>query len=146
MLVAKLTEKEFIASLTNKILSEGLKSFPEDFREIKDFQEINLPSKSLLIGTELFGKVEIITPDGSFVLQAENYNQAKYIIYAGRNKSCRIKIPENTDEIKSLLSGYEKYLDSFVLLIDKEYKKNFQDRNSDFVVNEIFRALNLVRY
>ncbi|MGE5847293.1 MAG: hypothetical protein ACM34O_11255, partial [Ignavibacteria bacterium] len=90
-----MTEKEFIASLTNKILSEGLKSFPEDFREIKDFQEINLPSKSLLIGTELFGKVEIITPDGSFVLQAENYNQAKYIIYAGRSKSCRIKIPEN---------------------------------------------------
>ncbi len=141
-----MTEKEFIASLINKILSEGLKSFPEDFCEIKDFREINLPAKSLLIGTELFGKIEIITTDGNYVLQAEDYNQAKYIIYAGRNKSCRIKIPKNADQMKTLLSGYEKYLDSIVVLINTKYKKNFQDKNSDFAVNEIFRALNLVRY
>ena len=141
-----MTEKEFIADWINKISSEGLRSFPGSFREIKDFQEIDLPPKSLLIGTELFGKVEIIAADGTYVLQADDYNMAKYIVYACRGKRCSIKIPLNTDEMKSLLSDYEKYLDSLVVLINKEYKKNFQGMSSDFAVNEIFRALNLIRY
>jgi len=141
-----LTEKEFIASWTNKIFSEGIKNFPEDFKDIKEFEEINLPGKSLLIGTELFGKIEIITADGTVFLQADDYYYAKYLVYSGRQQKCKIKVPKNKIEIKSLLSEYEKYLDSIVVRLNAEYKKVFPGKDSSFTVNEIFRALNLVRY
>ncbi|HVO73147.1 MAG TPA: hypothetical protein VMT35_03925 [Ignavibacteriaceae bacterium] len=141
-----MTEKEFISSRVGRILAEGLKNFPEDFNNLTDFCEINLPQKSLLIGTELFGKIEIISTDGSFIMHAEDYNQAKYIVYSSRQKIGKVKLPKNPDEIKSLLSRYEKYLDSILVLINTEYRKIFKEGNSDFAVNEIFRAINLVRY
>jgi hypothetical protein len=141
-----LTEKEFINFWINKILSGGIKNLPDDFKDLKEFEEINLPQKSLLIGTELFGRIEIITADGTFFLQADDYNYAKYLVYASRQRTCKIKVPKNKNEIKTLVSDYEKYLDSFLVLLNSEYGKLFPERNPSFAVNEIFRAINLVRY
>lgn len=123
-----------------------MKNFPGDFKEIEEYEEIAIPQKALLIGSEMFGKIEIMSADGNFVLQADDYDYAKYLVYASRHKPCKIKIPVNRKELLLLLSEYEKYLDSIVVNLNSEYSKFFRVKNSDTAANEIFRALNLVRY
>jgi hypothetical protein len=52
-----MSEKKFINKWTSKLASDGIKSFPVDFINLKNYFEINLPGKPLLIGEELFGNV-----------------------------------------------------------------------------------------
>jgi hypothetical protein len=142
-----LTEKEFTAKWINKISDKGIKKFPDEFLAVSETEEFRLPSKALVIGEELFGIIEILTVDGSVFTQVNNYEKAKYIIYANRNKPDSILIPSDKNELKSVLASYGKYLDSIIIEIEEDYRKEFPlAKNSHQVVNEIFRILNLVKY
>lgn len=142
-----MTEKEFADGWINKLNDKGLKKFPQDFFSSNEYRQINLPGKGLILGKEFFGNFEILTADGSPVLQAGTFNQAKYIIYSSRSKPESIKIPLDENEIKEANSAYESYLDSMIKMIEKDYKNNFAEgKNSRSVVNEIFRKLNLTRH
>ncbi len=155
-----MNEKEFISSWTSKLVSDGIKNFPNDFFSFKNFsqrdvrqdsfggfpKELKLPGKTLLIGEEFFGKHEIITTSGESVLHSDNYFQAKFILYANRNTPELIHIPTEEADLKKAVQLYEAYLDSLIKNIENGYKKTFpEEKNSKFVVNEIFRQLNLVR-
>lgn len=142
-----MTEKDFISNWTKQISETGVKNFPQDFASFKNYEELTLPGKALVIGQEFFGSFEILSIDGSLVYQAENHLSAKFIIYSNRLKPTKIKIPKDNQVMKDLITKYEDYIDSLLRQIESDYKKNFTDaKNSNTVINNIFRNLNLIRY
>ncbi len=120
-----MTEKEFISQSVESISSEGIKKFPDDFIQPDECGQLKLPGKALVIGQEFFGAVEILTVDGTPVLQAKDHATAKYIIYANRLKPKFIKIPNEEKKIKTATADYEDYLDSLFKRIEKNYKNEF---------------------
>jgi hypothetical protein len=142
-----LTEAEFVSNISKEILSAGIKDFPAGFASFKDKTQINLPGKTLIIGKEFFGKYEIITTGGSSIYNADDYFQAKFIVYANREKPSSIYIPNNSKILNDAVTAYENYLDSMIKRIETEYKKVFPSgQNSKTAVNEIFKIVNFVRY
>ena len=106
-----------------------------------------MPHKTLVLGNEFFGVVEILTIEGKPVLQVDNFHKAKYIVYANLNRSSNIIIPKSEYEIKTAVENYEKYLDWILLDIEDKLKQKLpESRNLLSVTNEIFLKLNLVRY
>lgn len=142
-----MTEKEFISGWISKLTAAGIKEFPGDFISSEETNVITLPGKTLILGEEFFGSFEILAVDGSSIYRAENYNEAKYIIYANRNRPKALSVPVSHDAISEVIVIYEKYLDSIIKEIDKNYKIEFPSGNNvNGVVNDIMRVLNLVRY
>jgi len=141
------TEKEFISHYINKYSETNNKIFPDDFNSLTNTENLELPDKTLVLGNEFFGSIEIITTGGSPVLQVESIHKAKYIVYATVNRSGNIVIPKNEDEIKTAVDKYEKHLDWILLDIEEKLKKKLpESQNLHSVSNEIFLKLNLVRY
>lgn len=138
---------EFENKWLNKINSELLKTFPDDFILDNEFAELNLPPKSLTKGTEIFGVYEIIDTDGKTFYQSENLNEIKYILYASRNNQKKVKLITNKNLFEKIVQEYEKHIDDLLILIEKDYKKTFP-ASKDFVniSNRIFKLLNLSRY
>ncbi|MBI1932660.1 MAG: hypothetical protein HYS24_08995 [Ignavibacteriales bacterium] len=138
---------EFENKWLNKINSELLKTFPDDFILDNEFAELNLPPKSLTKGTEIFGVYEIIDTDGKTFYQSENLNEIKYILYACRNNQKNVKLITNKNLFEKIVQEYEKHIDDLLILIEKDYKKTFP-ASKDFVniSNRIFKLLNLSRY
>lgn len=142
-----MSEKDFINKWTKLLSAEGIKKFPSDFADIKDFILLELPKQTLMLGKEFFGAYEVLTTTGESVYQANDLNEAKYIIYSGRNRSGKIQLPESKDEIALATKKYEAYIDSVLSRIEKDFKKEFPDsKNFSLVSNEIFKVLNLIRY
>lgn len=140
-------EKEFISKWTSSIKENGIKKFPKDFLADEATEEINIPPKTLVIGQEFFGSYEVLTVDGTAVLQAESLYKAKYITYSSRAKVGSVKIPRDIDQIKKSVMKYESYLDSIIKEIESDYKYAFPgEKRSNALTNEIFRVLNLNRY
>ena len=140
-------EKEFISRWTVSLSENGIKAFPEDFLENMTTEEIKLPGRTLVIGEEFFGNYEILTVDGTAVLQAESQYKAKYIVYSNRKKNTSVKIPVRSEDIKTTVAKYENYLDSIIKEIEADYKKSFPgEKRSNDLTNEIFRVLSLNRY
>jgi hypothetical protein len=142
-----LKEKEFISKWTSSLSGNGIKSFPEDFLEDRTTEVIKLPGQTLVIGQEFFGNYEVLTVDGTAVLQADSQHKAKYIVYSSRKKSTLVKIPVKLEDIKSAVTKYESYLDSIIKEIEADYRNTFPgEKRSNNSINEIFRLLNLNRY
>ncbi len=140
-------EKEFITKWTTSLSDEGIKKFPDDFTTGGDADKIELPGNSLVIGEEFFGTFEVLTIDGTAVLQADSQSKAKFIVYASRHKIKELNVPKNPNEVKSSVSEYENYLDTIIKEIEADYKKTFPgEKRGNALVNEIFRVLNLNRY
>jgi uncharacterized protein related to proFAR isomerase len=141
------TEKEFISRYINKHTEINNKIFPDGFANLTETEKLEIPNKTLVLGSEFFGSVEILTTEGTPVLQAESIHKAKYIVYANLNRSGNIIIPKKENEIKTAVENYEKHLDWILLDIEEQLKKKLpESRNLHSVTNEIFLKLNLVRY
>jgi hypothetical protein len=141
-----MSEKEFISGWTARLSYEGIKSFPNDFIAFNEHKEIRLPGKTLILGEEFFGNYEIITVDGISILHAESNDQAKFILYANRNRPEIMHIPLKEGELRTSITAYENYLDSIIRRIESDYiEKLPDDKNFDAVMNEIFRVMNLTR-
>ncbi|QQS36555.1 MAG: hypothetical protein IPM56_00965 [Ignavibacteriales bacterium] len=140
-------EREFISYWLNNFQHEGIRDFPQDFIPANDSQTINLPGKTLLLGKEFFGDIEILTIDGLVFRQVKSIHFAKYIIYANRNLPSQTYIPDDEIKISEAVNSYEDYIDSIIRLIGTDYKKKFPgEKNQKTVVNNILRAINLIRY
>lgn len=142
-----MTEKEFISQYIKKHYETSSKIFPDDFTNLTDTEKLEMSHKTLVLGNEFFGVVEILTTEGTPVLQADNIHKAKYIVYANLNRRGNIIIPKSEYEIKTAVENYEKYLDWILFDIEEDIKQKLPDsRNLHSVTNEIFLKLNLVRY
>lgn len=141
-----MSEKDFIFSKCKELQLLGIKDFPAAFSDLKLSQAIDVPDKQLILGKEFFGSYEVTTPSGDFTLTLDNETEAKYIVYASRNRSKKIKLLQKQNEVKSVVEEYEKYLDSILHEIKKEYTKRFPNgKNFTSVSNSIFKKLNLIR-
>jgi hypothetical protein len=142
-----MTEKEFIEEWAVKIKAELLKEFPGIFVEGVECIEVKLPGKVLLLGQELFGSFEIIDSGGNVFFQAQNMAEAKYYLYANRNKPAFVFIPVDEKEIEKKVKEYEASLDQILMTIEKDFKLKFTGaKNFHEVSNKIFHTLNLQRY
>lgn len=140
-------EREFVSYWLQNLQNDGLKEFPADFIQTENCLEISMPRKTLVLGKEFFGEIEITTIDGELFKQVKSISHAKYFVYANKNMPLQINIPENENEVEKAVSSYENYIDSLIRLIGNEYKKKFPgEKNQQIVINNILRALNIVRY
>ena len=141
-----MSESDFIFSKTKELSLSGIKNFPIDFHNSKDFTEIDVPDKVLVLGKEFFGSYEVSSTSSGFVMTFSNALEAKYIVYASRNRKNKIKIPRDFESIKKAIEEYEKYLDLLLQDIKKDYLKKINNgKNFSSVSNEIFKKLNLTR-
>jgi len=140
------TESDFIFSKTRELSLSGIKNFPIDFYNLKNFTEIDVPDKVLVLGKEFFGSYEVSSTSGDFVMTFSNEFEAKFIVYASRNKKNKIKIPRDSESIENAVEEYEKYLDMLLQDIRNDYLKKINNgKNFSAVSNEIFKKLNLTR-
>ncbi len=141
-----MSEADFIFSKSKELALTGLKNFPIDFIRTKELTEISVPEKVLVLGKEFFGSYEVSSATGDFVLTFSNEYEAKYIVYASRNRKSKIYLPQELTFIKRSVDDYENYLDSLLLDIKKDYEKKINNGKSlGSVSNEIFKKLNLTR-
>ncbi len=140
-----MNERDFVSKWIKKIES-NFQKFPNDFVGDIETENYDLPGKPITLGSELFGQYEIVDLDGNPVLQTDDYNFIKYILYANRLKPRSIPKPISATEIARVVKEYEAQLDSIVKEIKSELKNLLP--TSDFlrVSNQIFNALNLQRY
>jgi len=138
-------DKEFVSKWIQKVESM-LKKFPDDFLTNIETENFQMPGKTISLGSELFGQFEIVDLNGNPILQTDDYNLIKFVLYANRLKPDSILRPKNKSDIKTVVKGYENLLDSFIKEIKIELNKVLP--NSDFlrISNQIFNALNLQRY
>jgi len=141
-----LTKKEFVEYWKNKLISEGIKTFPDDFLDNVETLKKKIPAKTLILGSELFGTFEVITTDGEIITQAENYIEAKYYVYGSQQRKSEIKFPVDKNLIPLIVKKYEQYIDSIITEVTKDFRKSFQDTKEINPVSEILKTLNLVRY
>lgn len=141
-----MTEKEFIKKWVNEI-GELLKNFPDDFIDKTRCVKMQMPGKSLVPGSELFGSYEILDVEGTPQFQVDNYSKLKFILYANRTKPSEIYMPNEEEKIKTAVKNYESHIDSFLIGIEKEYKNDFPGaKNFKEISNSIFYNLNIQRY
>jgi len=141
-----LNEADFIFSKSKELSLSGIKNFPIDFIKTKKFSEVDVPDKVLVLGKEFFGSFEVSSPTGDFILTFTNEYEAKYIVYASRNRQNKIKIPSDLTSTKICVEEYEKYLDQLLREIENEYQKKIkQGKNFTSISNQIFKKLNLTR-
>lgn len=141
-----MTKKEFVEYWKTKLISEGIKTFPDDFLDnVETLQKI-IPAKTLIPGSELFGTFEVITIDGEIITQAKDYTEAKYYVYASQQRKSEMKLPVDRNRIPLIVKKYEQYIDKIITEVTKDFKKSFPDTKETNPVTEILKALNLVRY
>jgi hypothetical protein len=101
----------------------------------------------LTLGAELFGFHEINDTIGNIIYQAQNYTEAKYILYASRYKPTKIKIPAKQSDISSMVLKYDNHLDLLIRTIKKDFENEFPESKSfNKISNTIFNNLRLQRY
>jgi len=105
------TEKEFISQYINKHFESNSKIFPDEFTNLTDTEKLEMPHKTLVLGNEFFGAIEILTTEGIPVLQAENIHKAKYIVYANEavissSQKMNMKLKPQLRITKSIWIGY----------------------------------------
>lgn len=138
---------EFEKKWVEEISQHRLKSFPDNFIEDYEYTVFDLPGKPLLKGSELFGKYELMDTDGTSILNSDNMDLIKYILYSNRNYPKQIKIPSNPEQISDLVVNYENHLDEIIKEIKGSFQKEFPGSSkSEITINKIFQRLNLYRY
>ena len=138
---------EFENNWIIKLEKGNLKSFPDDFLGDEKVEKFDLPKTSLIKSPELFGSFEVLDSNGNPILQSDNLDKIKYILYANRKKPARINIPTDDTEITRLVKQYEKYLDNIVKDIENDFHNYFSSSKNFLIVsNKIFSTLNLYRY
>lgn len=141
-----MSEQDFIFSKSKELSLAGIKNFPIDFLQTKKLSEIEVPDKVLILGKEFFSSFEVSSATGDFVMTFTNESEAKYVVYASRNRKNKIKMPNDSALIKETVEDYENYLDQFLHDIKKDYQKKINNgKNFTSVSNEIFKKLNLTR-
>lgn len=103
-------DKGLVEKVLNEVVSEGIKTFPEDFLEGcvgDEVFEIKLPGTPLHIDSN--SQTTVISPKRYFRYEAKNPPEAKYIIYALKIGQKKIKIPKDNRVVFKAVTNYEKY-------------------------------------
>ncbi len=141
-----MTSKEFITTTVQKISDEGVPLFPDGFLPPCETRLFKMSGQTLILGNDFFGSREVLTVDGSLFCHTESFSMAKYLVYAAGKKAREINIPVEDNNIETTVKNYEKYLDTIMKRVEKEYRSLLPEgKNPNHVINEAFRLLNLKR-
>ena len=140
-----MNELDFINKWIQSI-EKSLPLFPNDLLIDIETEIFKMPEKPISLGSELFGQHEIVDLEGNQVLQTDDYNFIKYVLYSNRLKPSSVQKPTSESDIASVVKKYESLLDSKMKEIKSELGRVLP--TSDFlrVSNQIFNSLNLQRY
>ena len=142
-----MNEKEFLEQWKNKIENELLKQFPDDFTELSDSREMELPGRTLIMGPELFGAYEILDTEGNSVYTTQNLAEAKYILFSNRDKPQKILIPKLESKIRDAVKEYTNHLNDILKQIKKDFNQNYSgSKDFNTISNRIFNSINLKIY
>lgn len=103
-------DKGLVEKVLSEVVSEGIKTFPEDFIEGcvgDEVFEVGLPGTPLHIDSN--SQTAVISPRRHFRYEAKNPPEAKYIIYAHKIGQKEIKIPKDNRAVFKAITSYEKY-------------------------------------
>lgn len=141
-----MTEKEFVEKWTGNFVFHRIKKFPDDYITGNDYSIFTLPTCNLLLGDELFDKIEIFDTTGKSIMFTDNIYLAKYILYSCRNNEKTIKIPISDLEIKEAVKSFEVLIDKLLKELKLEFKKEFpESKNFNQVTDRIFNFWGLKR-
>lgn len=129
-----------------EIIPDGVKNFPEEFvdsRHLKDAKEISVSGKPLKLGSYFMGKQEIISED-DFRYEAENLDEAKFIVYAQKPDSFVIRIPKKRAIIINAVEDYERYLkDLKAKLFEAFFNRTLDHKQADTLAQQVFEEMGL---
>ena len=140
-----MTELDFINKWIVRI-EDSLPLFPNDFVTEIETTDYEMPGKPIALGSELFGQHEIVDLEGNQILQTDDYNFIKYVLYSNRLKPVSVPKPKNEREIESVVKEYEGILDSKMKEIKSELARVLPASDFLRISNQIFNSLNLQRY
>ncbi len=140
-----MNEKDFIKKWIEKI-DNGLKNFPNDFLSGIETYTFKMPGKPITLGSELFGVFEIVDTDGNVILQTDDYNFIKYVLYSNRFKPSEILVPNDISDISKIVKEYGSHLDLQIKEIKLELSEIIPTSDFMKVSNQIFNSINLQRY
>lgn len=99
-------------SIQDEVFPDGVKKFPDAFishLSKEKFKIINLPRTKLKLGNQFFGKYELAI-DEKPVMEAQNRDEADYILFAQKEGITEYKIPTNQKDLEKVVLEYKKYL------------------------------------
>ncbi len=142
-----MTEKEFVKVWVDKFREEIEREFPDDFIPCNDCESFENNGKRLLLGAEFFGSFELIDANHNSVLTLPTLEEAKYFIYASRQKPDIIRVPKSKEQIINAVKAYDEYLDNFLHLVLEDFQGKFSDSSAfNKIAAKIFLSLDLQRF
>jgi hypothetical protein len=138
----KSDDEEILDLILDEIAPDGPKRFPDDFLDnnCSDFYELDLPGIQLRLAP--LSETIITSPKGYFRYQAKNPPEAKYILYAHKVGSKKVKIPKDNLTLFKAVKAYEKYCydvmkESFELFIEFTNDEEKAESLTDIIANRL---------
>jgi hypothetical protein len=98
-------------------------------------------------GDEFFGEFEVINSRRNVVHSTPSVYEAKYVVYASRERVAEVPVPLSNDIIIATVRAYEKHLDELMTLIAGRYSTAFPEgRNAAVTATECLRLIDVVRF
>ena len=138
-------DEGLVEKVLSEVVSEGIKTFPEDFLEgcgQGEMFEIKIPGTPLDIDSN--SQTTVISPKRHFRYEAKNPPEAKYSVYANKIGQKDIKIPKDNRILFKAVTAYEKYCED----IRHQCFTRFLDYTNDeelaeFLTREVEKKLDL---
>jgi len=138
-------DKCLIEKVLSEVVSEGIKTFPEDFLEwyvLDEVFKIELPGTPLNIDSN--SQTAVTSPKGHFRYEAKNPPEAKYIIYAHKIGQKMIKIPKDNRVVFKAVTSYEKYCQEIKQQCFTLFLKHTNDEDmADLFTKDVEQRLDL---
>jgi hypothetical protein len=138
-------DKGLVEKVLSEVVSEGIKTFPEDFLEAyveNEMFEIVLPGTPLHIDSN--SQTTVISSRRHFHHEAKNPPEAKYIIYAHKIGQREIKIPKDNRAVFKAVTSYEKYCQEIKHQCFTLFIKHINDEDmAELLTKEVEKRLDL---
>jgi hypothetical protein len=140
----KSDDEEIIELILEEIAPDGPKKFPEDFLDDNwtDFYEVELQGTQLHLAP--LSQTIITSPKGYFRYQAKNPPEAKYILYAHKVGSKKIRIPTDNLTLFKTVKAYEKYCDELTRMAFELFLEfTYDEQKAEELTKEVEKRLDL---
>jgi len=138
-------DEGLVEKVLSEVVSEGVKTFPEDFLEESGEDEmlvIRLPGTPLYIDSN--SQITVISPKGHFRYEAKNPPEAKYIIYAHKIGQKEIKIPKDNRILFKAVISYERYCEEIKRQCFTRFLEHTNDEElAELLTKEVEKKLDL---
>ncbi len=138
--------EKMVAQVTQEIMNEGIKKFPDDFLSSKPKPQectvVSVPNVKLRVGLPMLTQQEVIGEGYSY--QAPGLAAAKYIVYAQRPDEYVVNLPNDEIIVNKAVIAYEQYVKGLFQKLNQELlNRTFDHKQAETLSRRIFQDLNL---